>query len=155
MNDAALIFCFWISGCNCLPDTCQAIRADDQDILNSTVLEAVQDCQPVLRAFILPNFNREDFFLSLKVDSEDHVSSKFPDNTVVTNGVVDRIDVENWIDLAQRPVLPVFDLRKDLVRHVGNETFGGLKTVDILHCLGDLSRRHTLGVHGDNLLINV
>ena len=53
---------------------------------------------------------------------------------------MDCIDVENRIHLIQRSVLPVFDLRQDLIRYIRNEAFRGLKTVDVLDGFRNLAK---------------
>ena len=42
-----------------------------------------------------------------------------------------------------------------LIRHVRYEALRGLKTIDIHECIGDLAGGHPLGIHGDDLLIDV
>lgn len=67
MDDAALIFCLRESRLDRLADPSQPVSADNQDILNLTVLKAV----------------------------EDDVSRHLPDDPIIPNGVVDCIDVED------------------------------------------------------------
>ena len=53
MDDAALIFCLRESRLDRLADPSQPVSADDQDILDPTVLKAVEDGQPVLSVCLL------------------------------------------------------------------------------------------------------
>ena len=69
MDDAALIFCLRESRLDRLADPSQPVSADNQDILNPTVLKAV----------------------------EDDVSRHLPDDPIIPNGVVDCIDVEDGV----------------------------------------------------------
>ena len=86
MDNAALIFCLREGCLNRFTDPCQSIGADDQDIFNSTVFEAVQDREPVLGAFIIADFDRQDFLLSFTVDPQDDIRCQlFNDPIVVGN----------------------------------------------------------------------
>ena len=44
---------------------------------------------------------------------------------------------------------------QDLIRHVRYESLRGLKTIDIHERVRDLAGGHPLGIHGDDLLIDV
>ena len=48
------------------------------------------------------------------------ISSKLSDHAIIPYRIMDCIDVENRIDLVQWPVLPVFNLWQDLIRHIRN-----------------------------------
>ena len=136
-------------------DSGQPVSADDQDIFDPTVLKAIQDGQPVLGALVIADLDRQDIFLSFAADPEDDVSCHLPDDPVVPDGVVDRVDIEDRIDVVKRSVLPVFNLRQNLIRHIGDEAFRGFKAIDIHERVGNLPGGHPLGVHGDNLLVDV
>ena len=155
MNDAALIFRLWKCCLDRFTDPGQPVSADDQNVFNSAVLKAVQDGQPVLGTLVIADFDRENIFLSLTAESQNDVSRHLPDDPIVPDGIVDRIDVEDGIDVVEGPVLPVLNLRQDFVCHIGNEAFRGLKAIDIHERVGDLPGGHPLGVHGDDLLVDV
>ena len=114
MDDAALVFGLRESCLDRFTDPCQTISTDDQDISDSAVLKAVQDRKPVLGAFIITNFDRQDLLLSFTVDSQDDISCQLFDEPVITDGVMDRIDEQDRINLIKRPILPFFDLRQEL-----------------------------------------
>ena len=114
MDNAALIFCLREGCLDRFTDPCQSIGADNQDIFNPAVFEAVQDGEPVLGTFVIADFNRQDFLLSFAVDSKDDISRQLFDNPVITDRVMDRIDEQDRINLVKRPVLPFFDLRQEL-----------------------------------------
>ena len=101
MDSAALIFCLREGCLNRFTDPCQSIGADDQDIFNSTVFEAVQDREPVLGAFIIADFDRQDFLLPFAVDSKDNISRQLFDDPIITDGIMDRIDEQDRINLIE------------------------------------------------------
>ena len=118
MDDAALVLGLRESCLDRFTDSSQSVSTDDQDILDSAVLEAVQDRKPVLGAFIITDFNRQDFLLSFSVDPQDDIRCQLFNDPIVTDGVVDRIDEQDRINLIKRPVLPFLDLRQKLVSHI-------------------------------------
>ena len=77
--DAALILGLRESCQYCFTDPGQTVSADDQDIFDAAVLETVQDRKPVLGAFIITNFDRQDLLLSFTVDSQDDISCQLFD----------------------------------------------------------------------------
>ena len=68
---------------------------------------------------------------------------------------MDGVNVKDGIDIIQRTVLPVFDLRKDLVCNIRNKSFRGLKSVDIFNSFRYLPGSHSLRIHGNDLLVNI
>ena len=134
VDDAALVLGLRESCLDRFTDSGQSVSADDQDILDSAVLEAVQDRKPVLGAFIITHFDRQYFLLSFTVDPKDDIRRQLFDDPVITDGVVDRIDEQDGINLIKGPVLPFLDLWQELVSHIRDEAFRCLKTVDIHKC---------------------
>ena len=110
MDDAALVFRLWESGLDRLTNPGQSVSTDDQDVFHSAVLKAVEDGQPVLGALVIADLNRQDILFAFAADSQDNVGRHLPDDHVVTDGVVDRVDVEDGVDVVEGPVLPVLDL---------------------------------------------
>ena len=96
----------------------QSVSTDDQDILDAAVLETGQDRKPVLGTFILADFDRQDFFLSVAVDFQDDISSQLFDDSVVTDREMDCIDEQDWINLIKGPVLPFLNLWQEPVSYI-------------------------------------
>ena len=97
MDNAALIFRFG-KGCGyCFLYTAQAVRTDDQDVLNPTVLKFIQDRQPVFGAFIGSHLNGEDFLMPIQIDPKNDVGSQLLDDSVIPDRVVNGIYVEYWM----------------------------------------------------------
>ena len=118
MYDAALILGLRESCLDGFTDPGQTVSTDDQDILDSAVLEAVQNRKPVLGTFIITDFDRKNFLLTFAVDSQNDISCQLFDDSVVTDGVVDRIDEQDRINLIKRPVLSFLDLQQELVSNI-------------------------------------
>ena len=76
------------------------------------------------------------------------------DDPVVPDRIMYGVDIQDRIDLVQRPILPFFDLGHKLVCHVGDEAFRGLKTINIHQGIEDLPGGHSFGIHRDDLLVD-
>ena len=48
MYNTSLILCFWKCSGNCLFNATKTVSADNQDILYTTILQLIQNRQPVL-----------------------------------------------------------------------------------------------------------
>ena len=69
--------------------------------------------------------------------------------------VVDGIEKNDRVDGLQRPLLPFFCDGQDLIRNAAYGRIGHLYAVDILDMRFDITRGHALGVHGQNLFLNI
>ena len=155
MDNTPLVFCFGKRSWNRFFNACKAIGTDDQDIFYSAIFQFVQDWQPVFRTFIVTNRNRQDFLFPLRINAKNNIGCKLTNDSIIPHRIVDRIDVKDWIYLIQWAVLPIFNLRKYLIRHIGYETFWCFKTIDIFNRFRDLASGHSFGIHRDDLLINI
>ena len=121
VDNAALVFSLRICGSYCFLNPSQSVRTKNQDILDAPVAKLIQHGQPILCAFILADLNGQHFLPALAVDSQNNVCCQLPDYIAVTNRVVDGVNEHHWIDFAQRPLLPLFYLRQQLIRYVRDE----------------------------------
>ena len=99
MYDTTLIFRFRKSGSDRFFYTGKSIRTNDQSIFYTPVFQFVHNRKPVFGTFIITYWNGKNLFFSFHVDAKNHISSKFADNAIITNRVMDRINVENRIHL--------------------------------------------------------
>jgi|UPI0003A20158 hypothetical protein len=132
----------------------EPVRAENEDILHTAVLQLVQNAEPVLGAFILPDLYAQDFLFTFQRKAEDDIGGKLADYPVLPHGIMDCVDVDHGIDFLQRAVLPVFNLRQYLVRHVRDEPFRSLKTINVHQGIRDLAGCHAFCIHGYDLLVN-
>ena len=58
------------------------------------------------------------FLLPIKVNTKDNVSRKLLNNSLLADGKVNRIDVEDRINPVQRTNFPILYLSHDLVRDI-------------------------------------
>ena len=95
MNDTALILCFRKCSSYGFFNACQPICAYNEDVFHTSILQTIQDRKPVLGTFIFTNFNRQYFFVSVIVDSKNNISCKLSDDTIITDRIMDCIDIQN------------------------------------------------------------
>ena len=105
--------------------------AENQDVPYSAVLELIQYGKPVLGALVVTHLDGENFLPAFTVNSQNNICRHFPDHVVIPHGIVDGINEYDRVNLIQRPFLPLLNLGKEFVRHIGNEAFRSLKSVDI------------------------
>ena len=97
MYDTALVFSVRECRLDGFLQSCKSIWAEDEDILYSSVFQAVKDTQPVFAAFVFPNFNGHDLFITVFIDSKDNVGCELADNPVIPDGKMDGIYKHNGV----------------------------------------------------------
>lgn len=107
MHDTGLVLCLWKGSCDSLLDSGKSVRADDHDVPDPTVLQCIQDKKPVFPTLIPAYFDCQDFFAAFETNSKYDICCKFLDNSIVADRVVDSINVNDRINLFQRPILPL------------------------------------------------
>ena len=89
MYNTSLILCFGECSGNCLFNTAKTVSADNQDILYTTILQLIQDGQPVFWTFIITNSDWKNLFFSFCVDAKNDVGSQFSDYSIISYGIMD------------------------------------------------------------------
>ena len=67
---------------------------------------------------------------------------------------MDGINENDRVNADKAAVLPFLNVGQNLIGYVGYKSFRCLKTVDVIDRFGNLSRSHSLGIHGYDFLIN-
>ena len=94
------------------------------------------------------------FLFSFSIDTKNDIGSRLPDQTIITNRIMDCINVDDRMDFIQGTVLPVFNLRQQPVCHIRNKPFGYIKIIDIFNCFRYLSGSHSFGIHGYDFAVD-
>ena len=76
MYNTSLIRCFWKCSGNCLFNATKTVSADNQDILYTTILQLIQDGQPVFWSFIITDSDWKNLFFPFCVDAKNDVGSQ-------------------------------------------------------------------------------
>ena len=129
MYNTSLILRFGKCSGNCLFNTTKTISTDNQDILYTTILQLIQDRQPVLWTFIITDSDWKNLFFPFCVDAKNDVGSQFSDYSIISYGIMDGIYIEDRIYLIQRSILPVFNLRQNFICDIWNKAFWRFFTI--------------------------
>ena len=89
MYNTSLILCFGECSGNCLFNTAKTVSADNQDILYTTILQLIQDGQPVFWTFIITDSDWKNLFFPFCVDAKNDVGSQFSDYSIISYGIMD------------------------------------------------------------------
>ena len=89
MYNTSLILRFGECSGNCLFNTAKTISTDNQDILYTTILQLIQDRQPVFWTFIITDSDWKNLFFSFCVDAKNDVGSQFSDYSIISYGIMD------------------------------------------------------------------
>ena len=102
MYSTSLILRFGECSGNCLfntAKTAKTVSADNQDILYTTILQLIQDGQPVFWTFIITDSDWKNLFFPFCVDAKNDVGSQFSDYSIISYGIMDGIYIEDRIYL--------------------------------------------------------
>ena len=69
--------------------------------------------------------------------------------------IMNRINKEDWIYFIKWSVLPVFNLRKNLICNIRNKSLWSFKAVSIFNVFWNLSCGHSFCIHGNDFLIDI
>ena len=83
------------------------------------------------------------------------IHSLLYDLPLAADMVVDGIQKYHRIDSLQRPLLPLFGHRQDLVRNPADRAVRDRNTVNILNMGLNISGGHPLGIHRQDLFLNI
>ena len=115
MNDALLDFGLWEDCFNSLRKTSKPIYAGNQDILDTTVFQAVHDGKPELCALVFSDIHTKNVLFSGHVDADHYVNGTLYDASFAADMIMNGIQEDNSVDSFQRALLPFFDDGQDLV----------------------------------------
>ena len=92
----------------------------------SMEIEVPQDRKSTFEPQVVKKRQKDISDIDQKIISmyaKNNIGCKLTNDSIIPHRIVDRIDVKDWIYLIQWAVLPIFNLRKYLIRHIGYETF--------------------------------
>src|SRR5690606_21214374 len=128
----------------------QAVAAHDEHVAHATVANFGEHSGPELRALGLLDPHTQDPFPAVHVDPDYQVAGLDPDLAAVTDPDPDRVDVEDRVDLLQRPVAPPLDGLVDRVGDVRDRLVRDLGAVADLEVLSDVAGGHPLRVQREH-----
>src|SRR5215813_12401690 len=131
----------------------QSVHAGDQHVLDPAILELCDDAQPELRAFILRRPKAKDLLAPLLIDADRQVDRAVGDPPVLLDLHHQRVQVEDDIELLQRPPLPGADFLNHTVGDGRDQLRRDLHAVDLFQMPLDLARGHPPRVERNDLVV--
>lgn len=136
-------------------ETSQIVCTCDKNILYAPIPQAIQYGRPELCALILADSHAQNIFAAVQIKADGNVYCFLYDLPFTTDMVVNRIQKNYGIDRFQRPLLPFFCHRQDLIRDPAYRSVRHRQPVDILNMRLDVAGRHAFRIHGQNLLFDI
>jgi hypothetical protein len=97
---------FGIDGFDGVREPGETVRADEQDVAHSAVLEVGQDAGPEPGAFGALDPQPEAVALALEGDPDGHLHRLSADDLGLADGDHHGVQIDDHVDLFQRPRLP-------------------------------------------------
>ena len=107
--------------CDGIRKALEAVHADNEDVVHSTVLEFRDHLEPELGTFGLGDPKTEQFLLSTQIDPQGQIYGFDPHGLAVPHFDVDAIQIDDGVQGFQRARLPGLDVLNDRVGDSGNE----------------------------------
>lgn len=143
-----------IAGGNRFVKTGQVIHAGDQNILHATIAQLIQNTEPELGGFVFADPNAQYIFLSVQVDSQNHVGGFIDNLSILIDLEVDGIQKDYGVNVLQRSVLPFLDHGHDFIGDIGDERRGDIHAVKLLEMVLNLAGANAPGIEGNNLVFD-
>ena len=136
-------------------ETSQIVCTCDKNILYAPIPQTIQYGRPKLCALILADPHAQNIFATVQIKADGNVYCFLYNLPFTTNMVVDRIQKNYGIDRFQRPLLPFFRHRQDLIRDPAYRSVRHRQPVDILNMRLDVAGRHAFRIHVQDLLFDI
>ena len=155
MDDALLDLRLRVYSLYGLREAAKPVHAGDQDVLHTTVFQAIQDGKPEFGTFIFANIHSQDVLFPVHVNTGDYIDGAFYNAPLAANMAMDGIHKYDRIDFLQRAFLPFPDNGKYLVRDPADCAVGYIHVVEFFHVGFYVAGCHAFCIHGKNLFLHV
>ena len=155
MDDALLDLRLRVYSLYGLREAAKPVHAGDQDVLHTTVFQAIQDGKPEFGTFIFANIHSQDVLFPVHVNAKGYIDSTFDNASLAADMVMDGIHKYDRIDFLQRAFLPFPDNGKYLVRDPADCAVGYIHVVEFFHVGFYVAGCHAFCIHGKNLFLHV
>ena len=117
MDDTVLDFGLGEGGMSCRIKPRQIVGAGNENVLDTTVFQTIEDSGPKLGALIFANPHPQDVFPAIQVNSNGNVHCLLHNLPFAADMIVDGIQKYHGVDGLQRPLLPFLGDGQNLVRN--------------------------------------
>src|SRR5215210_7866959 len=136
-----------------LGEALEPVDAADQDVLDATAAEIVEDGQPELGALGLLPPDPEDLALAIAGHAQSEVAGAVLDRAVLADLHEQRVEVDDRIDALQRPGAPRGDVLQDGVGDPADRVAPDVDAVELGQVRGDITDAHAAGVEVEHPVI--
>jgi hypothetical protein len=140
-------------GVDRLGEAGQPVGADEEHVLDAAVPELGHDARPEAGTLALLDPEAEAVARPLERDPDRGVDRPLAHNLLVADRDLHRVQVDDDVQLLERPALPGAHVVLDRGRHLRDQPVGDVDAVDLAQLPLDLPRRHPAGVEGEDLLV--
>ena len=155
MNYAVLDISFRKYSLYRLREACQIIGAGNENIFNASVTQAIKYACPELSAFIFAYPHSENILPAVHINAYGYIDSFLDDLSFAADMIMDSVKKDNCIDAFKRSLLPFFGYWENLVGDAADSGIRYLQTINITDMILNIRRRHSLCVHGDDLVLHI
>src|SRR3954447_17983651 len=133
----------------------EAVAAGDQDVAQAAVAQLGEHRVPELRALGLGDPAAQGVRAAVDVDADDQVRDLDRDRALVPDLDADTVDVDDRVDLVDRPVPPDLDFVGDHLRDVRDQFPGCFYSVHLEQVRLDVAGRHSPRITGQDELVDL
>lgn len=155
VDNAVLDVCLWKHCIDGVRKPSQVVCARDENVVDPSIFEAAEHHRPVLGALVFPDPHAQNVLAVFQINSNGDIHGLFYDLPFAADMVVDGVHENDGIGAFQGSLLPFPDDGQDLVRDSADGGIRYLHAVNVPDMSFDIRRRHSFGIHRQNLFLDV
>src|SRR6266511_3451173 len=153
VDDAGLVDRLREDGVDRLREAGQPVGADEEHVLDAAVTEIGEHARPEAGAFALLDPKPETVAGALERDANGDVDGLLAHDLLIADRHLQRVQVDDDLQLLERPALPGADVVLDRAGHLRDQPLGDVDAVQLAQVPLDVARRHPAGVQREDLLV--
>ena len=136
-----------------LREPVEAVDAADQHVTDAALVEIVEHGEPELRALALAPPDPEHLALALQRDADRQIAGAVSDGAVLADLHDERVEVDDRVDLIQRPRAPRLHVGQHGVGDAADRVTPHLDAVELAELRLDLTDREAAGIEREDLVV--
>src|SRR5438477_1586519 len=153
MDDAGLVDAQGKDGSDRVGEAGEAVGANKDDVLDAAVSQFGQHARPEAGALALFDPEAEAVAGALERDADRDVDGLLAHDLVVADRHLQRVEVDDDVELLERPALPGGHVVLDRTGHFADQPLGDVDAVQLAQVPLDVTRRHAARVERKDLLV--
>jgi hypothetical protein len=153
VDDAGLVDRLREDGVDRFREAGEAVRANEEHVLDATVAQLGQHARPETGALALLDPEAEAVAFAVEGDPDRDVDGLLAHDLLVADRDLQRVQVDDHVQLLERPALPGPDVVLDRRGHLRDQPVRDVDAIPLAQMPLDLPRRHPARVQGEDLLV--